>query len=138
MAVSGATVEVGSIVGIMISVAVGFGSCVGDGGSWLTGLRVLVGVMIRSVLVGVVVALGVMVGVNVWVTDAVSVGISLENASAVNMANEFGLEKAKLTTLAGSIAMGVARVGSDNATAEAPQKRLKPRMLAEKIHRSPA
>jgi hypothetical protein len=34
--------------------------------------------------------------------------------------------------------MGVARVGSDNAIAEAPQKRLKPIILATKIHRRPA
>ena len=81
---------------------------------------------------------GVAVGVAVCVGVFVRVGINLANDSAVNAAAVFISEKARSTISPAPMTMGVGNVGSDNAIADAPQNRLKPRMLAAKIHRSPA
>jgi hypothetical protein len=121
-------------------VLVGFGLLVDVAGGGLVGLVVAVERIITGVfeLVGDGVRDAVAVGIADGDGVIVDVGINAENASNVRTATEFGLENAKSTTSPGWMAMGSSKVGSDNATAEAPQNKLSPRMLAAKIHRSPA
>lgn len=140
--VSGTSVTTGDDVGILTdkAVFVGFGLLVDVAGGGLIDLDVAVERIITGVfeIVGDGVMDGVAVGIAVEVGVIVYVGISSENASKVRTATEFGLENAKSTTSPGCIAIGSCKVGSYNATADAPQNKLSPRMLAAKIQRSPA
>lgn len=117
----------------------GFGLFVDVAGGGLFGFEVAVrkknGVFEA---VGERVGEGVSVGLADGVGVIVDVGINSENASKVSATPEFSLENAKFTTSPGFMAMGSCNVGSDNAIADAPQNKPKPRVLAAKIHRSPA
>lgn len=66
------------------------------------------------------------------------VATRLANASAVNAAAVFKFEKARLPMSAGSITIGVGRVGSESAMADVPQNKLIPSAPAMKIQISPA
>jgi hypothetical protein len=121
------------LVGLGVFVEVG-NTIVGTICGWSVG--VLVGGRCVKVEVGVGEDVSVAVGVN----EGVEVGISTRsaNACAVNAAPGLRLESAKSGISCGSITMGVGKVGSERAIAEVAQKKLKPRMLAKKIHNSPA
>lgn len=109
------------------------------GGGGLFGLRVAVG-GITCVLIITGDGEGEAVGVAVGMADAVrvTVGVGINSENASNVRTEFGLENAKFTTSPASMAIGSSRDGSDNATADAPQNKPKPRVLAANIQRRPA
>lgn len=90
------------------------------------------------VAVGEEVSVSVAVGLGVYVGVVVNVGINSANAWAVSSAAIFALAKACSAIFSASRTIGSSNVGSDNATADAPQNRLNPRMLAAKIHKRPA
>ena len=79
------------------------------------------------------------VAVDVKVLDGIRIGVKTKfaNASAVNAAAVFRFEKARLGISAASITIGVGRLGSESAIAEVAQNRLKPSVVAKKIHNSP-
>jgi len=119
--------------GCGVNVAVG-GTLIGPGS------LVRVGDGINGVLdaVGEDVTVLVADGLAVYVGVAVGVATNLANASAVKAAAVFALEKARPAISPGSMTMGSATVGSDNAIADVPQNRLNPSALAANIHKSPA
>lgn len=139
------TVAVPVIVEITIAVLVGFGVrvAVGNTSGRLGSSRCFVAVLVGGI-VGVRVFVGVNVGVAVSVNVAVLVGVELGgiascwNASAVNAAAVLRFENARLAMFAGSITIGVGRLGSESAIAEVAQNKLTPNAPAKKIHKSPA